>query len=82
MTRRETKVQSEVATRYRIVIDDDPHPPTGNRQLAFLRQLSLDGIDQGFLTCGPVPFQSLSIDHDGQRWVATLEATEQKLVAV
>ena len=76
MTRRQTKVPGPLGDRYRVVIESDPMPATGTNQLAFLRHLAGEGIDTGMLNCGPVPFQTLALAHDGRCWVATLEASE------
>lgn len=77
MTRVVKKVEGAGYTRYRVTISDEAHPATGVRQLAFLRQLATDGIDQGFLQCGHGHFSSLEILHDGVKWVAILESTEE-----
>ncbi len=78
MTRRQAKIETAAFTRYRVVIEDEPSVAAGNRQLAFLRQLAGEGVEAGFLACGMVPFQTLTIQHDGVRWVAVMEATEEK----
>jgi hypothetical protein len=74
MTRRQTKVGVGGAVRYRVVIEGEPTPATGNHQLAFLKLLATQGVDSGFLLCGMQPFSTLSISHNGNAWQAVAEA--------
>jgi hypothetical protein len=47
------------------------------RQYEFLRELA-DGAISGILNCGPLPFETIKISHDGDAWVAVLEAEERQ----
>lgn len=64
-------------TRYIRTITDDP---TSNdfdklqRKFQFLISLVNDGIYTGILSCGPVTFDKLYMEHNGTSWVIKLEA--------
>lgn len=68
----------EGATRYSTVLRDVPSegPGVQARRFQFLQELAHDGLYNGLLNCGPVPFDTLRIRHDGEAWVAEIEATE------
>jgi hypothetical protein len=65
-------------TRHRVTIEDDlsTGPDIVTRQFKFLQELATDGLFSGMLNCGPVPFETLTMRHDGLRWVVVLEAME------
>lgn len=63
-------------TRYEVRIEDEPCPKGGLasrfRTTDLLRLLA---STPGLIDCGPVMFDTLRIYHDGERWVAVMEAT-------
>ncbi len=65
-------------TRHRVTIEDDQSvgPDIVTRQFKFLQELVNDGIFSGMLNCGPVPFETFVMKHDGHRWIVVLEAME------
>jgi len=70
----EAKV-GEDKTRYRTRIEDDDSPAGSDdsrvRQYLFMHEL-IDGWPM--LSCGMQMFQTFKVFHDGNRWVAELEA--------
>ena len=62
--------------RYEVRIESDMcpvgDPSYHHNRLGLLRTLT---DTQGLLDCGPYPFQTLKMTHDGNCWVVTLEAT-------
>ena len=66
------------ATRHRVTLRDVPSQGSEipGRQFLFLQDLINNGVYNGLLACGPIPFQTLSIKHDGNCWVITMEAVE------
>jgi len=65
-------------TRYSAIVRDIPSEGQGihTRRFQFLQELAQDGMFNGVLNCGPVPFDTLRIRHDGEAWVAEIEAVE------
>jgi hypothetical protein len=64
-------------TRYiRVITDeatrDDLHKL--QRKFEFLMTIVTDGIYNGILSCGPVTFDKLNMEHNGVAWVIRLEA--------
>lgn len=66
-------------TRWRTVITDIPSSGADikTRQFEFLRELVNDGVYSGLLLCGPVPFATMKMYHNGA-WVVELESFEPK----
>ena len=66
------------ANRYRVTITDIDSNGVDKlrRQIEFLQDLATNGFVTGLLNCGPLPFETMSISHNGQAWVAELEANE------
>jgi len=67
-------------TRYRVTITDVES--TGidkvKRQVEFLQDIIGNGFFTGILNCGPLSFDTLKVFHDGNAWVAELEAQEDQ----
>lgn len=66
-------------TRYRLTYESNPCQPqdvSGRvEQMSMLQSL----VDQPQLTyCGPVPFDSMKVFHNGSSWVVELEAVETR----
>jgi len=78
MTRKPIRVAIGDEVRHRVVLTDDPSsgPSIVRRQYQFLEELIGPGMAQGFLHCGPVPFQKMVMYHDGAAWIVELEAIE------
>lgn len=65
----------EQNTRSRVTIHSDPCPP--NTQLARIMQFDLLRMmsqDPALTQCGGSDFQTLSMVHDGGKWIVVLEA--------
>ncbi len=75
MNRRLTSVKLDNrSTRYRVRIESDPCDTD-----LLMRQLQLNLLDNMANTpeltaCGPVPFQTMKMYHDGGAWIVELEA--------
>ena len=65
--------------RHVVTIEDDPSagPDIARRRYEFLVDLVTNGVFQGLLNCGPVPFDSLKMTYNGTCWVVQLEALEE-----
>ena len=66
---------SEAENRYSVKIEGEECP--AKTQAARVQQLSLLQTlvsTPGLTDCGPLPFQSLKMYHDGSRWIIDLEA--------
>ena len=64
--------------RYRVTITDIDSDGINKlrRQIEFLQDLATNGFVTGLLSCGPLPFETMNLFHNGQAWVAELEANE------
>ena len=63
-------------TRYLRVITDVESKTKAEqveRKFRFLKELIDDGIFNGMLTCGPVGFDKLFMEHNGVAWQIKLE---------
>jgi hypothetical protein len=83
MTKTYTKTPlGGTAVRHRVILRDDPS--SGDeipmRQHAFLQEWVTNGVFTGMFRCGPIPFQKLSMRHDGAAWVIDMEAVEGEAI--
>jgi hypothetical protein len=66
--------------RHHVTLLDAPSRPGDRvRQHAFLSEFVNDGVFNGLMNCGPIPFQRMKMDHNGTQWCIELEATEGEL---
>jgi hypothetical protein len=78
MTRELKTTKLGGVNRYRVIITDIDSNGTDKlrRQIEFLQDIVANGFVSGLLSCGPLPFETLKFYHNGQAWVAELEANE------
>lgn len=78
MTRVVRSVNVGAGIRHSVTITDEPSTGAAVhlRRYEFLKRLVVDGVFVGLLNCGPVPFDTFRVFHDGSHWVAELEALE------
>lgn len=64
--------------RYRVTITDNDSSGIDKprRQIEFLQDVVNNGFYSGLLNCGPLPFQTFHMSHNGQAWVIELESNE------
>jgi hypothetical protein len=69
--------------RYRVIITDVESIGIDKvkRRVEFLLDIIGNGFFTGILNCGPLPFDTLRVFHDGTAWVAELEAQENPEVS-
>lgn len=79
MTRTVRNIRLDGQVRHHTTISDDPSsgPEIKSRQFNFLNDLVVNGIYQKLLHCGPLPFDSFKMYHDGTAWVVEMEALEE-----
>jgi len=79
VTRKYKCVDMIGAKRHIVVLTDDPSTPDQKeaRRQAFLQLVFVDGLFQGLLNCGPLPFETLRMQHNGQAWFVEMENTER-----
>lgn len=65
--------------RHLVTLEDEPSEggAIARRRYEFLVDLVTNGVFQGLLNCGPVPFDSFKMHHNGKCWVVQLEALEE-----
>ena len=62
-------------TRYRVRIEGDDCSPDSHLAEQFKWMLLSNVVDNPALVmCGPIPFQTLHLSHNGERWIMELEA--------
>lgn len=78
MTKKARTVVLGDAKRHMVTLVDDPSngPQIRTRQFQFLSEVMTDGIVRGLLNCGPMPFDTLRMRHDGGSWIIEMEALE------
>jgi len=78
MNRTVRNVRLDDQTRHHSSISDVPSsgPNIRTRQFQFLTELVTDGIFQRLLHCGPIPFDTFKMYHNGTCWVVDMEALE------
>lgn len=79
MNRSVRKVTLDGQVRHHSTIRDEPSdgPNIRTRQFEFLNELVVNGIFQKLLHCGPIPFDTFKMYHDGSSWVVDMEALEE-----
>ncbi len=67
------------SVRHHVTIRDveSTGPDISTRQFAFLNDLVVNGIYNNLMHCGPLPFQTFRMFHDGRSWVVEMEALEE-----
>jgi hypothetical protein len=80
MTKKYKCVDMIGAKRHIVVLTDDPFPIEQKeaRRQAFLHLVFVDGLFQGLLNCGPLPFEILRMQHDGRAWFVEMETVEKE----
>lgn len=75
-----TSVPRGNSVLHRVVILDDlsEGPAVVQRQFLFLQDVVNNGMFSGLLSCGPLPFQTFTMRHDGRQWCIIMEAVEEK----
>ena len=74
----------ENVVRYKVLLTDEPSSDPiliRNRRVEFLREIINDGVYQGFINCGPEPFKTLEMYHNGIAWIVEMTSEEQKGVS-
>lgn len=79
MTKVYTAIPVGDAIRHRVVLTDVPSSPATKRtrQHAFLQEVVVDGVYTGLFGCGPVPFDTMAVAHNGEAWEVVMEAMER-----
>jgi hypothetical protein len=80
MTRQIKTIKIGDVTRYRTLITDVESSglDKARRQIEFLQDIAGNGFFTGMLSCGPLPFETFNMFHDGSAWIVELEAQEKK----
>lgn len=61
--------------KYEVQIEGETCPSTGlGNRLNQVEMLRLLAATPGLTDCGSLPFRTLRMFHDGERWMVTLEA--------
>lgn len=78
MTRQTKTIKLGYVTRYYSTIADVESSglDKARRQIEFLQDLAGNGFFTGMLSCGPLPFETFRMFHDGSSWLVELEAQE------
>ena len=77
-TLKTTDLGSYGGKRHAVLIKDRPSQGTTikARQFEFLQEVVGQGFYNGLLNCGPIPFETFVMRHDGTCWTIELEAVE------